>query len=1396
MSFKTIEKNTFLLSILSGTKFKSTQNSNPTSSTSSSDQTNSNVTSHQQQQNQDNNNEKLDLRDLDLSRLRLTKKDLETLSTLTPTLPKQVQEQLLAQLPPNQARKLCRTLSMQNSTDVNSTGASQKPYKRSLSGGREISDSSSQSNRGSGIYSVDRNSIYRRSSSRSRYDDKPSRSSSRCRDSICDTDESSAKSFLNDISKYRNYKSDYDNNSNSSNTISQSSDYYSSLPPTSSCISPPPLPNDVTMRRRSATSKRISRFLRPDFFDTPREESIYVSKDNKDRDSESRRILKEIRERSRERSADRLGATSSDRLNYIMEKYSKKDDGTANKYSRHSSVDGFNNSRDSLVDFDTRRQSVSKSKDPSYSNIADNINFADKILNELQNITKIQQKREESLPPQSIATAPPSQITSDETDKKIDSKTEKDDQKVVKVKKVKSRDKLAVQNENSIKVNDINMVTNLTKEIDSISPLNVKTKESKLLRPKSYPTKEKSSTKKATEPNGSGVVDQVKPSPTESNDSTTSENNSKTIRPKSYPNSKLTPPKDLKKTDSPPSSTSEKLPVKKVKATAITTTDKTASSSSDKEKTSSEKEKTANGQVKTVKKVIKTVKKSIKSNANVTTPSDVTAEKVDTKEMGINSTTATTTKEPKKDASPPKVKEVSPDKKVNKGFLYSIGQKFEKFRENTKTKEKKITSATTSGNIDTKLVKDNKDTSPGATSTQTPSSTTSSQTASATQPNPNPASISSAENEKKKVKSTIIEELKTKKSSTSMALDKKSKIDTMIRNLREKSVPRSPVYSESRLIKRATSVEDMTTATVGYNKSGVSKVLGIFKKYEKDQLNVSKVKNTQVENDEVVSVTLPRPKSSITENNADPSTKKHAYKGAQSDSILTISEEMAKQQQSKIPKLGCTECNPPENDSVIKRHSTAEAQNLCNEEKEKMKNKRKALMLDFSKLDSNQHTSGVTKPEVETNDTNSNHIPPLINNNCIYPTSISSSNDINRNGHLNPSYDSLINYSSDMRSPYDDAASTSTIFSPNSEEHELMFDNWSVCSDDHTYPSPSPSASHRYSRGSISNINPSPLLENASSESIVDRIRRKSFYTRFNEKKPKRVSTIVGPGATKEYYSHRERDSSVTRPTSAAAVTSSSTITKPPEYKRSYTSSVDHTRNTHEYYRPLKTNTFDNVYNLSSSTPSEIKPKTYHLPPPLHPNKSYDHSSSSDHNTKSSSSDYLSGTYKKTPDIYHHHHHHHHHTPTTSSVLSKRTTMYDPQHLPLPPHSSYSTRSIPSSTSSYMNGVIGSSGSSNIETYATLGRKIRPYEQRSLSLMNSLNMPKIGTTTSGSSSKLGLNSSSGLGIGNSGTSGSSRESSRGTPDYGSLTRLVQIIHFFIYFVFSNDPSYSVCSPRE
>lgn len=81
-----------------------------------------------------------------------------------------------------------------------------------------------------------------------------------------------------------------------------------------------------------------------------------------------------------------------------------------------------------------------------------------------------------------------------------------------------------------------------------------------------------------------------------------------------------------------------------------------------------------------------------------------------------------------------------------------------------------------------------------------------------------------------------------------------------------------------------------------------------------------------------------------------------------------------------------------------------------------------------------------------------------------------------------------------------------------------------VCSKHINYQSPRNSYYCNYqshgstssSKLSASETDPAHSMP-SDSESIIDRIKRRSFYCRFNEKKPKRTSSIVGPAA-REYY--------------------------------------------------------------------------------------------------------------------------------------------------------------------------------------------------------------------------------------------------------------------------------------
>lgn len=1006
-----------------------------------------------------------------------------------------------------------------------------KVYKRSLSGGKVVENDSclNKSTANKDDY-FDRNSIFRRSSSRSRYDNsdnststttKDSRSSSHCRLDYDDYNNSRSSRLSSDLSdKYKNYRSISDNSSSYDSPskfydtlpprvscLSPTREYYN-RPPLTSCTSPPPLPSDATLRRRSSNSnsqKRISRFLRPDFFDTPREESIYVSKDNKDRDSGSTKILREIRERSRERSMDRL-QNIMDKCSLRRQSLSKAEEIPIQQpQPRYEQMNGYSH------------------KEPP-----EKISFAEKIINELHNISLLQRKSDFEL---------------DETEIKRDKSEE--EIKPQKIKKNKSRDSTIKKSENSVKktksINNIEMVSNLNNEIESV---NTKIKESKLIRPKSYPTK----IKKSSVPNNSIQ--------------SSNEEDSINSRPKSFPNSKLTPPKEIKKSSDSSTGLStviENLVVPKEKK-LIT---KKKVQNSDGSSTSSDG-------VKIIKK------KVVKKVSPKETPTKELPPKLEEKE----------------------VKEKSPEKKPGKGFLYSIGQKFEKLRESSRNKDKEKEKEKESTLKKKKIPK---------TSTPiTPSD-----------------------------KPTIIEETK------------KSKIDSMIRNLRERSIPRTTL-TESHLIKRAVSVEDMPDT---FNKCGVNKVLGLFKKLEKDDGH--KITNTkssttldsymEYENN---NSSKERPKSSGFVSKLK--RNGHSYTGAKSEQILDLNEI-----KTKIPvKFDCNDCNDATNDLVTKRHSSNDLKQT-NEDKERIRNNRKCLVLDF-----NQSKPILEKKLLNNNNNNLNNN----NNSSTLPSSSSSqiqNNEINQNHLLTPSY------SSDSRSPYDDCPSSSTFLSP-TEEPELCFDNWSVCSDDNNFQS-----SRLSSRNSQV---PSPTNDN-NSESIVDRIRRKSFYSRFNEKKPKRVSSIVGPVASKDYY----RESSVTRQKPRQT-----------EYTKSATTNLPD--RTHEYYRPIQLTSSssqsklkyerDKIKDYRSS--EYLKPTTTNYLPPT---------------TSSSSS-----TRRNNYDLNHDYNNYNYNLPPTS-----RSSVYDPS------ISIYGTYN-PKRRSSYLNGP---TTSTTLDNYSTLGRTIKPYEQRSVSLLDS-----------------------------------------------------------------------------
>lgn len=287
-----------------------------------------------------------------------------------------------------------------------------------------------------------------------------------------------------------------------------------------------------------------------------------------------------------------------------------------------------------------------------------------------------------------------------------------------------------------------------------------------------------------------------------------------------------------------------------------------------------------------------------------------------------------------------------------------------------------------------------------------------------------------------------------------VAQEKKSSVESAIKQLREQSLPRNMEHcTESGLIKRAVSVEDMSGAKpLQASRKSVTKILGLFKKYEEQENKrkvvkkpKSKEKKGDTKQDESVSN---NPATDATEeppNESSQSEKKerprsllfdkvkqfqNTYNGAKSDTVLdSVKETKSK---SKLPVNSYR--RSLNLDSMAEPPKFYKNPSKTNEEESEKKVERRNLKLDLNKTVEPNRNSATT----------------------------------------------------------DDS---STVLSPSDDY--LSCDSWSVCSDLHRandLQSPLSPNGHIYSGD-----------EN---ESVIDRIRRKSFYTRFNEKKCTRRPTI------------------------------------------------------------------------------------------------------------------------------------------------------------------------------------------------------------------------------------------------------------------------------------------------
>uniref|UniRef100_A0A1A9WLS0 Protein kinase domain-containing protein n=1 Tax=Glossina brevipalpis TaxID=37001 RepID=A0A1A9WLS0_9MUSC len=1365
--------------------------------------------------------ERLDLADLDLSRLRLSKKDLETLSSITPGLPKCFQEQLLAKLPPTQARKLSRTLSMQNNPQKTVV----KIYKRSQSSGRgaltipednidnimktEINIKGEDKETSVNKKSFEEQVCSKRNLGQIRHDQACDTSvsaaeelTSQCERSCVGRDESVGKTFrpseINDkykyYSPYLNKTSKVSQAESEPVTFQKTNDTFSNAAalrrPPSGCASPPPTTlmdgGNNSLRRRSPQC-RISRLLRSDIFE----------KHNEENPNENTQIDKhDLREKSS--TSDLTQSQESD--NMLMHKRGNSElckDETKHpeiRHARNKSLEVYS-SRDNIKDVPQdvkkqQRRSLSRPREVAEERL-DKHALADKILQELQllsamrshheieqSVERIEEPTIEKIihefnmdkdkMPTMIKKSKKIKTKEKLNDSAIDAETKAISSGLKKIKKIVKKSE-TIHKSTINEPNVISTSPERIKNIESVNDLESAKKESKLKRPKSYPTKDSTiNSANATEmPKVVPVnicsttedkflgVDNIKATPL----SDAVLRDSRLLRPKSYPSTKLSAgTKDLKKSAHSAKAVgkidelslaavvevkSERIPVPEVR----------------------------NSETKKAVKIPKKTKICQPSTTLLSTSANANA-------AASLTTTTSSTGDDSKESSPTTVihiKEKSPEKRINKGLLRAIGQKFEKLRDSAMNKEKRASCYTTASHSSPKNC------SPESSSPEKIKDKISllhkKKKVEAVGISPS-SDENVLENSKKRTGNKTnktsggsqADEIKPAKN------DKRSRIDAMIRSLRERSIPRSPsVLTESNYIKRAISVEEMPGTC---NKKSVNKVLGLFKRFERDTSAEGRVRNVRSTSNIERQIRTCSP-SPIYENLKTP-RKQDDHQSAKLNNANIVSkrnEETRRLQTCRCEGEAastistqntiCPDCvqniaiSSAVHPQYLSNKSSVVA-NLTSYVEEKIlqgnKDKRKNLILDLNKSEKpEQHN--LTKASYSTtqtshyphnvngiysnlppypgtsqsssnnssslhsmennsnnnnNNNNSNNNSSIINNNNSSSQisgyrSSAAVHEINRNNNfISPSFDNIANYSSDSRSCQDDCVSNSTFLSP-TEEPELYFDNWSVCSEDNYMlqgATPSPTVSRLSRTSQVSSPTRGGDISDPN-ESMIDRIKRRSFYSRFNEKKPKRASSIVGPNAVREYYREQQ------------AVLKSRTSNKSQETEREPSPDI-----TQEFLRPLKL----------SPIGTELKPPVYKAPSSRECGNDY--SSSAGRPRKSlndirspASPSFLSssrryGSSTVTDNDY----------LTASSMIplrNNKSNQYDGGSINTTNGSGNTTMNSyygtynPKRRSSYtLNGTLSMGGNisstSPIDGYATVGRRpIRPYEQRTISLLES-----------------------------------------------------------------------------
>ncbi|KPJ11279.1 hypothetical protein RR48_14918 [Papilio machaon] len=312
-----------------------------------------------------------------------------------------------------------------------------------------------------------------------------------------------------------------------------------------------------------------------------------------------------------------------------------------------------------------------------------------------------------------------------------------------------------------------------------------------------------------------------------------------------------------------------------------------------------------------------------------------------------------------------------------------------------------------------------------------------------------------------------------KSSQSSIASKDLKKEGSKINRLqREQSVPvETDPPTESNLIKRAVTLTDVAaldSQNVPQNKTTVSKVLGLFKKFEsKEKSPKSVIENSASENTIM---------SNTNSNKFDTST----------DTNLENEKDKPKRPTSLLLNgLGRkNKYNKSASDSVSVTSLETDEQPVLKKDREP-KSVRNTLKLDFSKLPRVKKivpTNSVIEPQIMS--LSSTEKETEKKNILEKNQTIIESNDTNDTHSRSRSRSRSIYSNSDVKS-----------------EHSAEI-----------------KGADKFSETFTGNLALRPLRNKDSispeKEDIVDRIRRKSFYSRFNEKKQRRKSSLVGPGAT------------------------------------------------------------------------------------------------------------------------------------------------------------------------------------------------------------------------------------------------------------------------------------------